>query len=160
MIIKNILILALLLTSPLAISASLSLDITVHVDDKGNLNFSEEMWAGTRGEGRKIQEFSVSIADANGDDVRIIYQCHYESSAWSKWTKEGKVCGDESTNKQLEAVKFKLSGKDASKYRLLAKCHVENKGDDQGFVGASNVCGTVGLHKRLEAFWLEVRSKD
>lgn len=142
---------------PVVGAASLSLNIVTHIDDVGNVNASEEMWAGSRGQSRKIQEFSVSFADTNEHAVSIIYQCHYETGGWSTWVKEGEKCGDEKKNKRLEAIKFKLTGKDASKYTLQVKCHIEGTGDTQGFVGASQVCGQTGLHKRLDAFWIEVR---
>lgn len=122
--------------------------------------------AGTLGMGKKIEAIEVRLVKvgekAPGSTsnafmektVGVDYSAHVQDIGWQKYAADGAIAGTVGKNKQLEALKIRLSNK---KYDgdIQYKAHVEDIGW-QPYVKADEIAGTVGKNKHVEAVAIQL----
>lgn len=130
-----------------------SVSVDVNVDGKGKQTVTDGQIAGTTGEDRKIDSFTLHIVDPEGtsySDKDIEYRAHVEDYGWDQaWTMGGKTVG--TAGKRMEALQFRLRNGSAlaAGWQLWVRAHVQNYGwlawTSDGLVGST------GQGLRLEA---------
>ena len=118
--------------------------------------------SGTTGQAKSIEAIRIKLTGEISDKYDIYYRVHSQSYGWLGWTKNGEVAGTTGKSKRIEAVEIKLVLKDdssvadskpsyyADEPSLNFQCHSQSVGWGNTLTG-NNICGTVGLSKRLEA---------
>ena len=128
----------------------------VHIENIGDVKARDGIWAGTRGQGLRLEGFSL---DTRLRDAYLQYTCHVQDlgdlPAPGQWYNESEFCGTRGQSRRLEALAIRVAGRDAYKYTVLYQCHLQDIGDTP-FVKDGEVCGTKGESRRLEAFRLVV----
>ncbi len=146
--------------SPSTVAHAASLQVTgdisgtVHVQDIGDLPLREMQWAGTRGQAKRLEGFSLR---ASG--VRVEYMCHLQNRGDTQWMREGNFCGTRGQSLRLEGFAIRLRGPNADRYDVYYQCHLEGRGDT-GPVRNGAFCGTRGQSRRLEAMNVWVTPKS
>jgi uncharacterized protein YjdB len=121
----------------------------VHVEDLGDRPLENHEWAGTRGESKRLEGFSLNI-DSPDNQLRVEYLCHIEDRGDIGWLTEGSFCGTKGESRRLEGLAIRLAGPQARRYSIRYQCHVEELGDTK-VMSDGAFCGTRGEAKRLEA---------
>lgn len=125
-------------------------DVTVHVADKGDLeykNITKDNVLGTTREGRRVEAIKIT-----GDNAYYVYKVHQKDLGWTKWIQNGEWAGEKGKAKQLEAIRIK----DAV---VMSCAHVENEGwlywEPDG-----EIVGTTGSNLKLEAIKIDGLGED
>ena len=131
----------------------------VHLQRLGDQPLLDARWAGTIGQSRRLEGFSVDFASPV-PGLGLEYMCHVQDSGDQPWMSGGSFCGTRGLEKRLEGLAINLTGPNASKYDVFYACHIQDLGD-VGPVKNGVYCGTRGLSKRLEAMevWVAQRSE-
>lgn len=101
------------------------LRITAHLQGIGDIVCRDGNWCGTRGEGRRLEGFTLGLTDHPGD-IRLEYTCGMPGSPWMS---EGQFCGTRGQSRPLETFAVRLTGLDAAKYTVAYQAHVQDRGD-------------------------------
>jgi hypothetical protein len=121
----------------------------VHIEDFGDQPLQGAVWAGSRGEGRRLEGFALNfVSPVPG--VRMLYMCHLEGIGDSPWIRAGDFCGTRGQRRSVQGLAIKLVGPAASRYHVMYGCHVQDMGD-LGPVRDGEFCGTRGRGLRVEA---------
>jgi uncharacterized protein YjdB len=121
----------------------------VHIQDLGDQRLRNRKWAGTRGEAKRLEGFSLEL-DRPADALRLEYSCHVEGIGDIGWMSEGSFCGTRGQSRRVEGFAIRLAGRQADRYSVKYQCHLEGIGDTQ-VVSDGAFCGTRGESRRLEA---------
>ena len=126
---------------------------TVHLQDLGDRPLRDGSWAGTIGQSRRLEGFSLRSRLPRG--VFLQYNCHIQNIGdqppGGGWLNEGAFCGTRGQGLRLEALRIRVAGANADRYEVLYQCHVENIGTSS-WKRNGEQCGTTGQALRLEAF--------
>ncbi len=137
--------------------SSLPLTGIVHLQDIGDRTFRDGQWAGTKGELRRLEGFSVNfLSPATG--IGIEYMCHVQDVGNQSWMPGGQYCGTRGRSLRLEGFAVRLTGNSAGDYDVFYGCHVEGIGDTGPYKNG-DFCGTRGQSKRVEAIIVWISPK-
>lgn len=130
-----------------------------HIQDLGSVAFAENgNILGTVGQHLRLEEFELWLeltGEHTGLDIGIEYEVLIQDLGWSETYRNGEKAGTEGQGKRIEAVKIRLTGADAYKFRAWYHPHVE----DIGWMGWSSdgeSSGTEGKAQRVEALQIVV----
>jgi len=140
-------------------AAGLALTGLVHLQDRGDVPLHDGVWAGTKGQSRRLEGFSVNFA-APVPGLGLTYMCHLQDAGDGPWMPGGVFCGTRGQSRRLEGFAIRLSGPNAAKYDVLYSCHLQDMGD-VGPVKNGDFCGTRGQSRRVEAIivWVKARTQ-
>lgn len=129
----------------------------VHLEGYGDRELQSGVWAGTKGESRRLEGLALKLSDTHGA-LRIEYLCHLQDVGDVGPVIEGAFCGTRGQSRRLEAVQIRLTGPAAQFFMVKYECHLQDIGDT-GPVADFATCGTRGQSRRLEAIrvWIERR---
>ncbi|CAN5565651.1 hypothetical protein BH10ACI1_BH10ACI1_30240 [soil metagenome] len=144
-----ILFFAVLFTLLFTANISAQISGIVHIEDIGDKTFSGDVWAGTKGESRRLEGFSLRIEPAISG-LSLQYMCHIQGNNDSGWMREGSFCGTRYESKRLEGIAIRLVGREAKNYNVIYQVHLEDIGDTD-VCKNGEFCGTRGQSRRLEA---------
>jgi uncharacterized protein YjdB len=141
-----------------ASSPAVGLPLTgfVHVQDLGDLPLRDGVWAGTKGQSRRLEGFSVNFA-APVPGLGLAYICHLQDGGDTPWMPGGSFCGTKGQSRRLEGFAIRLAGANAASYDVFYECHVQDIGD-MGPVKNGAFCGTRGQSRRVEAILVWVKA--
>lgn len=134
-----------------------------HVSELGWLDWTQDgAEAGNKGYGYKIEAIQILIlpndseyAPTIGENACIIkpqaisYSAHVQDIGWQNYVEDGATAGTTGKNKQLEAIRIKITGQ---KYAggVEYSAHVSDIGW-QDPVQTDEIAGTTGKNKSIEA---------
>ncbi len=130
----------------------------VHLQDIGDQPLYDSTWAGTKGQSRRLEGFSVNfIAPPRG--LGLEYMCHLQDVGDVPWIPGGSFCGTRGQSRRLEGFAIRLTGANAAYYDVFYACHLQDIGD-VGPLENGAFCGTRGQSRRLEAMevWVKPRT--
>jgi hypothetical protein len=129
----------------------------VHLQDMGDVSFQGGAFAGTRGESRRLEGFSLAIADGT-PDLGIQYMAHLQDIGNSPWVDGGQFIGTRGESRRLEGFAIRLTGSAATNYNIRYICHLQDVGDTP-IRSNGEFCGSQGESRRLEGLqvWIETR---
>jgi endonuclease/exonuclease/phosphatase family metal-dependent hydrolase len=133
----------------------LSASVMVNIRSTGNVLFSEEAWAGTRGQHDPIDGFKLTCLIPQ---VKFTYMAHIQDAGDTEWKRDSEYVGIIGDSKRIEGFAIKLEGDNASAYELTYRAHLEGIGDTDFFT-AGEFCGTRLQKKAVEAMWLRLKKK-
>lgn len=138
-------------------AGGLALTGVVHVQDMGDIPLRDGVWAGTKGQSRRLEGFSVNFA-APVPGLGLTYICHLQDGGETPWLPGGSFCGTRGQSRRLEGFAFRLAGVNAAKYDVSYECHLQDVGDVGPFKNGG-FCGTRGQSRRVEAIMVWVTAK-
>lgn len=107
-----------------------------------DLTFQNGTFAGTRGESRRLEGFSLLIDDQT-PDLGVRYMAHVQNTGDTPWVNDGKFIGTKGESLRLEGFAIQLTGKASVDYNIFYACHLQNLGDTQ-IRSNGDFCGTRG----------------
>ncbi|WP_199325174.1 hypothetical protein [Phormidium sp. FACHB-1136] len=127
----------------------------VHLQNIGDVSFQGSTFAGTRGESRRLEGFSLAIADGT-PNLGIQYMAHLQDIGDTPWVNGGQFIGTRGQSRRLEGFAIRLTGSAATNYNIRYICHLQNIGDTP-VRSNGEFCGTRGESRRLEGLqvWIE-----
>jgi hypothetical protein len=134
---------------------SVGLRVRVHLQGLGDRDFGGGEYAGTKGQGRRLEAFQMAInPPVPGLDIQ--YMAHIAQVGDSPTASNGQMVGEPGTNRQIEGFAIKLAGPEAPKYDVFYNAHIQNKGDVP-VCSNGQYCGTRGQSLRVEGIkvWVE-----
>jgi uncharacterized protein YjdB len=126
----------------------------VHLQDVGDVALTEGLFAGTRGESRRLEAFSLSF-DPPVRGLAMQYMAHLQDSGDTQWVSEGQLVGTRGQSRRLEGFAIRLVGRSAPRYTVRYMAHLQDIGDTE-FCRDSQFCGTRGQSRRLEGMLVRV----
>jgi uncharacterized protein YjdB len=131
------------------------LDIVVHLQDIGDLECSGGDFCGTRGQSRRLEGFSLSIAPPV-PGLSIRYYGHVQDFGDTGWYYNGDFVGTRGESRRLEGFAIRLDGPAAGYYNVFYTCHIQDHGDS-AVMQNGQYCGTRGESRRLEGMSVWIR---
>jgi len=136
---------------------SVGLRVTVNLQGLGDRDFGAREYAGTRGQGRRLEAFQIAIdPPIPGLDVR--YMAHISAVGDTPKVSGGQRVGEPGKNRQIEGFCIELAGPQAANYDICYNAHIQNKGDVP-VCANGQYCGTRGQSLRVEGIKVWVQPK-
>lgn len=137
---------------------AIGLKVLVSIQGMGDRTFAAQEYAGTKGQGLRIEGFQVNIHPAI-PGLSLQYMAHISYVGDTPWTNEGQLVGARGQAKQIEGFALKTAGPEASKYDVFYTAHIQNMGDTQVYSNGQ-YCGTKGKSLRVEGLkiWLQPKN--
>lgn len=94
--------------APAAVARELRSEIVLHIEREGDRSFEAQGWAGTRGQRRRVEAFSIRPLDtlAPGD---VEYKAFGPSGRETPWVSEAKLCGTRGRGLPLTGFAVRLA---------------------------------------------------
>jgi uncharacterized protein YjdB len=126
-----------------------------HQANRGDVPFSGSLFAGTKGEGRNIEGFSLQLNGAPAG-LNIEYMCHQAGVGDLPWASNGAYIGSRGQGRHIEGITCRLTGPGAHHFILKYVVHMAGKGDSPIAFGGA-YAGTKGEGRAIEGIhvWLE-----
>lgn len=131
-----------------------TLTVTAFVHHQGPITVYGNQFAGTKGQGRKMEAFSLNVSYPG---LTVEYMAHIEGRGDTHWHSNGALVGNQGGGR-IEGFAVRLSGPAAGQFDVKYYGHVEGQGDTP-VVSGGQFIGTRGQSRRCEglAVWLEQR---
>ncbi|MGL5081942.1 MAG: hydrogenase [Microcoleaceae cyanobacterium] len=137
--------------------SAVGLKVLVHLQGLGDREFGAQEYAGTRGQGRRVEAFQISLFPPISG-LNLQYQAHISGVGDTPMTPAGQLVGERGKGRQIEGFAIELTGPQATNYDVFYTAHVQNKGDvpvcTQG-----QYCGTRGQALRVEGMKVWIQPK-
>ena len=131
-----------------AAEGALGIKVLVHIQGIGDRTFGSQEYAGSKGQGRRVEGFQINI-DPPIPGLNVEYMAHVESVGDTPWLSEGELAGFRGQAKRIEGFAVRLSGPQADKYDVFYSAHIQNIGDTN-VSSNGEYCGTRGKGLRIE----------
>jgi hypothetical protein len=137
---------------------AIGVKVLVHIQGMGDRTFAAQEYAGTKGQGLRIEGFQVNIHPAI-PGLSVQYMAHIAYVGDTPWINEGQLVGARGQNKQIEGFALRTAGPEAAKYDVFYTAHIQNMGDTQVYSNGQ-YCGTKGKSLRVEGLkiWLQPKN--
>jgi len=137
---------------------SVGLKVMVHIQNMGDRSFSAYEYAGTRGQGFRVEAFQINI-EPPIVGLNLEYMAHIGGVGDTPWLEAGKLAGERGKARRLEGFAMRLTGPQASSYDICYTAHVQNMGDSPVYRNGQ-YCGTRNKSLRVEGMkvWIEPKS--
>ncbi len=139
-------------------TAAVTLRGVVHVQEVGDSPLQDAVWAGSKGQSRRLEGFSLEF-EAPQPGLGIEYTCHVEGIGDLEWMPGGSFCGTRGQSRRVEGFAIRLTGVLANQYDVVYSCHIEAAGD-MGPLRNGAFCGTKGQSRRVEAMQVHITPGD
>ena len=136
---------------------SLGLKVLVHLQGIGDRVFSAYEYAGTRGQGLRIEAFQINI-DPPIPGLTLQYMAHISGIGDTAWLDEGTLAGEGGRSLRIEGFAMRLTGIEAAKYDVFYTAHIQNMGDSAVYSNGQ-YCGTRGKFLRVEGMKVWIQQK-
>ncbi|MCZ0902980.1 hypothetical protein ON021_24070, partial [Microcoleus sp. HI-ES] len=131
-----------------AVEGGLGIKVLVHIQGIGDRTFGSQEYAGSKGQGRRVEGFQINI-DPPIPGLNVEYMAHVEGVGDTPWLSEGELAGFRGQAKRIEGFAVRLSGPQADKYDVFYSAHIQNIGDTD-VSSNGEYCGTRGKALRIE----------
>ncbi|MEM1171333.1 MAG: hydrogenase [Cyanobacteria bacterium P01_H01_bin.35] len=137
---------------------SVGLKIIVHIQNVGDRSFAAGEYAGTRGQGFRVEAFQVNI-EPPILGLNLEYMAHIGGVGDTPWLEAGKLAGERGKARRLEGFAMRLTGSQTGSYDIFYTAHVQNMGDLPVY-GNGQYCGTRNKSLRVEGMkvWIQPKS--
>jgi hypothetical protein len=139
---------------PQVSAPAIALRGVVHLQDVGDVGIIGDSFAGTRGQSRRLEGFSLQF-DPPVPGLFLQYMAHLQDLADTAWVGTGQFVGTRGQSRRLEGFAIGLAGPAAPRYTVMYMAHLEGTGET-GFCRDSQFCGTRGQSRRLEGMLVRV----
>jgi uncharacterized protein YjdB len=139
-------------------------------DSSGASAFSNGEWAGTTGQGLRLEAVKIWLTGTDADKYDVQYQAHVQNKDWQDWKENGRVAGTVGAGLRLEALRVRIITKQKHPYGdigIAYRAHVQNlswyQNDNAnriGFTYDNDYVGTIDESLRLEALQMYIYEFD
>jgi hypothetical protein len=129
----------------------------VHLADLGDIACQDDAWCGTKGEGRRLEGFTLTQTSPI-PGVRLQYQAHLSDSGDTEWVDEGVFCGTRGQSRSVEGIAVRLFGPASESYTVLYHVHMSRLGDSNLFRDGE-YAGTKGQARGIEALHVWIKNR-
>jgi uncharacterized protein YjdB len=138
-----------------AVAAVPTVSSLVHIAGRGDVQFHSSLYAGTKGEGKAIEGFALTLHNAPVG-LGIEYMCHAAGVGDMAWQANGGFQGTRGQSKNIEGIAVRLTGPAAAHFVLKYVTHIAGKGDSP-VATSGQYCGSKGESRAIEGIhvWLE-----
>ncbi|MDY7005656.1 MAG: hydrogenase [Cyanobacteriota bacterium] len=139
-------------------SVSVGLKVLVHIQNIGDRIFAGGEYAGTRGQGFRVEAFQINI-DPPIPGLNLEYMAHVSEIGDTPWLEAGKLAGERGKARRIEGFAVRLKGIQAANYDVFYTAHVQNMGDLPVYSNGA-YCGTRNQALRVEGIkvWIEPKN--
>ncbi len=146
--------------APQAVSqaqGAIALKVSVHIQGLGDREFGSQEWAGTRGQSKGIEGFSIALASPI-PGLKLEYMAHLAGVGDTPWIDAGQYVGTRNENRRVEGFAVRLVGAESVKYDVCYVGHIQDMGDTP-ILSDGKYCGTRGKALRVEAMkaWIQAK---
>jgi hypothetical protein len=141
-----------------ATGSMIGLTITVHLQGLGERQFSAKEYAGTRGQGRPLEGFAISL-EPHIPDLGLQYMAHVSGVGDTPLASGGQWVGETARGRQIEGFAIALTGSQGKNYDVFYNAHIQNQGDVP-VCSNGEYCGTRGQSLRVEGISVWIQSKS
>lgn len=136
------------------VGSSVPLRIIATLQGLGDRAFGAQEYAGTRGQGRRLEGFQIDIINPI-PGLALQYMANIEGTD-TNWANAGQFVGSREQGKRIEGIAFRLSGPEAANYNVYYTAHIQNVGDTP-VMSNGQYCGTRGRGYRVEGMkvWIQ-----
>ncbi len=137
---------------------SVGLKVIVHIQNIGDRSFAAGEYAGTRGQGFRVEAFQVNI-EPPIPGLNLEYMANIGGVGDTPWLEVGKLAGERGKARRLEGFAMRLTGSQAGSYDIFYTAHVQNMGDLPVYANGQ-YCGTRNKSLRVEGMkvWIQPKS--
>ncbi len=137
---------------------SVGLKVIVHIQNLGDRSFAAGEYAGTRGQGFRVEAFHINI-EPSIPGLKLEYMANIGGVGDTPWLEAGKLAGERGRARRLEGFAMRLTGAQAGSYDIRYTAHVQNMGDLPVYSNGQ-YCGTRNKSLRVEGIkvWIERKS--
>lgn len=139
---------------------SVGLKVLVHIQNIGDRIFGAQEYAGTRGQGFRVEAFQINI-DRPVAGLNLEYMAHVDGMGDLPWLEAGKLAGERGKARRLEGFAIRLTGPQAVNYDVFYTAHVQNRGDLPVYSNGA-YCGTRNQSLRVEGMkvWIQPKTNN
>ncbi|GGA55595.1 hydrogenase [Okeania sp. KiyG1] len=139
-------------------AVSVGLKVLVHIQNIGDRIFAGQEYAGTRGQGFRVEAFQINI-EPPIPGLNLEYMAHVSEIGDTPWLEAGKLAGERGKSRRIEGFAVRLTGIQAANYDVFYTAHVQNMGDLPVYSNGA-YCGTRNQALRVEGIkvWIESKS--
>ena len=94
----------------------------------------------------------------NSRSCLLYTSAHVADIGWMDWVTDGNIAGTTGKNKQMEAIKIRLTGEIANYYNVYYRVHVSDYGW-LDWAENGDVAGTTDAAKKMEAIQIKLVDK-
>ncbi|NES70714.1 MAG: hydrogenase, partial [Okeania sp. SIO2D1] len=139
-------------------AVSVGLKVLVHIQNIGDRIFAGQEYAGTRGQGFRVEAFQINI-EPSIPGLNLEYMAHVSDIGDTPWLEAGKLAGERGKARRIEGFAVRLTGIQAGNYDVFYTAHVQNMGDLPVYSNGA-YCGTRNQALRVEGIkvWIEPKN--
>ncbi len=137
--------------------SSVGIKILVHLQGLGDREFAAQEYAGTRGQGRRLEAFQINIVPAISG-LSLQYMAHISGVGDTPMIPEGQLLGERGKERQIEGFAIQLTGPQAANYDVFYTAHIQNRGDVP-VSSNGEYCGTRQEALRIEGLKVWIQPK-
>ena len=134
-----------------------SLNVLVHLAGIGDRTFRDNEFAGTRGQGRRLEGFQLQFSPPV-PGLSMHYMAHVQGIGDVPFVNDGQFVGTRGQSRSIEGFAIDLTGPLAAKYNVVYMAHLQGTGDT-GFFQNGQFCGTRGQSRPVEGILVRVEPK-
>ncbi len=150
-------------------NGSSAISYSTHIQGNGWQNYvTSGKVSGTTGEEKRMEAIKIQLTGNLSKIYDIYYRVHIAEYGWLGWAKNNEKAGSEGISTAIEAIQIRLVKKETKIKQSLAYIekpeltycsHISDVGW-QSIVKESNVSGTTGEGKRMEAMKLYLKNSN
>lgn len=129
----------------------------VHLQDIGDEGFTNDEFAGTQGQSRRLEGFEISIEPPVAN-LGMRYMAHVENIGDMPWVNAGTFIGTRGQSLRLDGSAIELTGAAAGQHTVIYMAHLQDIGDT-GYYSDGEFCGTRGQSRRVEGMLVHVQPR-
>ena len=133
------------------------LGVLVHLENIGDQTYTDDVWAGTAGQSRRLEGFQINILD-QVPELGMEYMAHLQDVGDTPWIPEGTFVGTRGQSRRLEGFAIRLTGSQAGQYTVRYKAHLQDTGNT-AWCADGAFCGTRGQSRRAEAMLVQIDAR-
>ncbi|NET29907.1 hydrogenase [Okeania sp. SIO1I7] len=139
-------------------AVSVGLKVLVHIQNIGDRIFGSQEYAGTRGQGFRVEAFQIDI-EPSIPGLNLEYMAHVSDIGDTPWLEAGKLAGERGKARRIEGFAVRITGIQAGNYDVFYTAHVQNMGDLPVYSNGA-YCGTRNQALRVEGIkiWIEPKN--
>jgi hypothetical protein len=121
---------------------TIKLDVMAHLAGTGDVHKGADEYAGTRGEKKSMEAFSVALAPKTAK-LGLRYRATMRDGGATQWQQDGQLAGSRGNTAEVQGIQLELYGADLAEYDVQYMAHIANQGDSRWYANGEP-CGTSG----------------
>ncbi|MFZ6732347.1 hypothetical protein ACO0LG_10525 [Undibacterium sp. Ji42W] len=121
--------------------------VLVHVEDKGDLSFGPDQFAGDTGKIKALEGFQITFPPASGLGLR--YMAHVSKNGDTGWVNDGEFVGNRGKRLPVEGFAIEVNGDKLAKYDIFYMAYFRDGAETAWFSNGA-FCGSRGQSRAID----------